>query len=90
LALPLLWALWRRGQAREDVWRATVDAHLLPHLLEARARGRAAVGFVPLALAAVLAVLALAGPSWRTVEQPVWQRRAPLVVALDLSGAILA
>ncbi|MCP2899145.1 VWA domain-containing protein, partial [Salmonella enterica subsp. enterica serovar Typhimurium] len=24
------------------------------------------------------------------VEQPVWQRRAPLVVALDLSGAILA
>ena len=35
----------------------------------------------------VLAVLALAGPSWRQVEQPLWQSRTPLVIALDLSSA---
>ena len=38
-------------------------------------------------LACALAVLALAGPAWRQVEQPLWQTRAPLVIALDLSSA---
>src|SRR5690606_15571528 len=37
-----------------------------------------------------IAVLALAGPSWRQGEQPLLQGEAPLVVALDLSSAILA
>ena len=33
LALPLLAWIWRRRAARANVWRANVDAHLLPHLL---------------------------------------------------------
>src|SRR5690606_5261382 len=35
-----------------------------------------------------LAVVALAGPSWQREPQPLWQARAPLVLALDLSGSI--
>ena len=69
LALPALWALWRMRQRRGNVWNGVVDAHLLPHLLEARARRRAAVGFVPLALAAVLAAAALP-PSISAIELP--------------------
>src|SRR3546814_17122222 len=32
----------------------------------------------------------MAGPSWRTGEQPLLQGEAPLVVVLDMSGAMLA
>jgi Ca-activated chloride channel family protein len=38
----------------------------------------------------VLAIIALAGPSWRQAQQPLWQTQTPLVIALDLSGAALA
>src|SRR5690606_3438339 len=41
-------------------------------------------------LGLALAFVALAGPSWRKIERPLWQTRAPLVVALDLSSATLA
>ncbi|HEY5970632.1 MAG TPA: tetratricopeptide repeat protein [Pseudoxanthomonas sp.] len=89
LALPALWGLWRVRQRHENVWRNVVDAHLLPHLLE---RGGEAVrGTVWMgALGYIIAVLALAGPSWRQGEQPLWQSHAPLVVAVDLSSAITA
>jgi Ca-activated chloride channel family protein len=89
LALPLLWAAWNARRKRESIWREVVDPHLLPHLL---ARGDASTrGFGLWAMIAyALAVLALAGPSWRQVEQPLWQTRAPLVIALDLSDAMLA
>ena len=89
-ALPLLLWWWRARQRRHSAWRDAVDPHLLPHLLEQRvgARGRGALWLGALGYA--LAVLALAGPSWRQVEQPLWQTRAPLVIALDLSSAMQA
>lgn len=89
LALPALWGLWQVRQRRGNVWRGVVDAHLLPHLLEAG--GKAARGAVWLgALGYALAVLALAGPSWRQIEQPLWQAQTPLVIALDLSSSSTA
>lgn len=89
LALPVLWSLWRVRQRRRNVWRNVVDAHLLPHLLDAG--GKAARGALWLgALGYALAVLALAGPSWRQTEQPLWQPQTPLVIALDLSSSSTA
>lgn len=90
LALPLLAVWWRRRRLREGVWQSLVDPHLLPHLLEKKADRRSRVGIGLAAVAYALAVLALAGPSWRQGEQPLWQTRTPLVIALDLSGAALA
>ncbi|HYM86125.1 MAG TPA: VWA domain-containing protein, partial [Pseudoxanthomonas sp.] len=89
LALPVLWGLWRARQRQQNVWRGVVDAHLLPHLLEKGGdtiRGALWMG----ALGYALAILALAGPSWRQGEQPLWQSQSPLVVALDLSSSITA
>lgn len=89
LALPALWVLWRHRQRRSNVWQGVVDAHLLPHLLE---RGGKAVrgGLWMGALGFVIAVIALAGPSWRQGEQPLWQSQSPLVIAVDMSSAIAA
>jgi len=89
LALPALWMLWRHRQRRSNVWQGVVDAHLLPHLLERG--GKAVRGGVWMgALGFVIAVIALAGPSWRQGEQPLWQSHSPLVVAVDMSSAIAA
>src|SRR5690606_13111774 len=86
--LPALaWLLRRRG-LHASAWRDAVDAHLLPHLIENRpARRHRTAAWLTL-LAAVLAIVALAGPSWQREPQPLWQARAPLVLALDLSGSI--
>ena len=90
LALPLLAAWWRARRRRASVWRGAVDAHLLPHLLDATPSGRGRWALPMVALGYALAVFALAGPSWRQVDQPLWQSQTPLVIALDLSSATLA
>ncbi|GAB6195569.1 VWA domain-containing protein [Lysobacter xanthus] len=90
LALPLFALLLRRRRAAGAPWERAIDPHLLPHLLEPgrtrRTRGRAALATVAYALA----VIALAGPAWRQVDEPLWQTREPIVMAVDLSSATLA
>ena len=89
LALPMLWGVWRLRQRQQHAWRDVVDAHLLPHLLETAGKTtRTAVWMA--ALGYLLAVLALAGPSWRQGEQPLWQSQTPLVIAFDLSSSMTA
>jgi Ca-activated chloride channel homolog len=91
LALPVLAWWWRSQAQRRNPWRDLVDAHLLPHLLEGAAEDRAHAWPRWLALcAAALAIVALAGPGIGKDEQPLWQAREPLVIALDLSSATLA
>ena len=91
LALPLLAWWWRARAQPRSAWQDAVDPHLLPHLLvaaEGSPRARLARGSGM--LAAALAVIAMAGPSVGKAEHPLWQAKAPLVVALDLSSSILA
>jgi Ca-activated chloride channel family protein len=90
LLLPLLAWWWRRRQRARSVWQGLVDPHLLSRLLESHGDRRSRAGLWLALLAHVIAVLALAGPSWRQLAQPLWQSRTPLVIALDLSTASLA
>ena len=89
LALPLLgWFGVRRNVAQAELSRL-VDAELLPHLLHGRAGNRR----LPLwlfALGWTLCTLALAGPTWSRVEQPLYASRAAQVVAISLSQRMLA
>ena len=87
LALPVIAWLWSRRLRRDNAWRASVDAHLLPHLLAPASNARTRGAMATALLACALAVLAMAGPAWRQVAQPSWQSRTPLVIALDLSSA---
>jgi Ca-activated chloride channel family protein len=87
--LPLLaWLGVRRSTAQLELSRL-VDAELLPHLL----RGRASNRSLPLwlfALGWMLCALALAGPSWNRISQPLYASRAAQVVAISLSQHMLA
>ena len=89
LALPVLWGVWKLGQRRANAWRGLVDAHLLAHLQVGGGRRQTLALFGSIA-AWILGTVALAGPSWRQEEQPLWQTRAPLMIALDLSDSISA
>ncbi|MBD1529235.1 VWA domain-containing protein [Xanthomonas citri pv. citri] len=86
LAIVPAAALWHWRRRDADVWRQSVDAHLLPELLDAGGR-RGWLGFVLAALTYALAVIAMSGPSWRQTERPVFQSSMPLVVVLDLSSS---
>ncbi len=90
LALPLLAWAWRRRRLRGNAWRATVDAHLLPHLIDRGEGARGIAALCALLLGFAVAVVALAGPSWRKGPQPLLQGEAPLVVALQMSSSMLA
>ncbi len=76
-------------QRRHTRWHEAVDAHLLSHLITSGGQRRW-WGRIALLLGLLLAVLALAGPSWRQVEQPLWESKTPLVVVMDLSSSIRA
>ncbi|GGY27712.1 membrane protein [Rhodanobacter panaciterrae] len=87
--LPLLvWLGARRNTAQLELSHL-VDVELLPHLL----RGRASSRQLPLWLFAsgwALCALALAGPSWNRINQPLYASRPAQVVAISLSQHMLA
>lgn len=89
LLLPLAWLCWRlrRRAGSRDVLARFCDAALLPHMM-VTLRGVARRRLLPFALAGVLGVLALAGPTAERVPQPVYREQAALVVLLDLSRSM--
>ncbi len=90
LALLLPW-LWTRGQRPSGDWSRVCDAHLLRWLSvgrEGKSRGKA--GPLAAAAAMVLAILALAGPSWVKLPDASFTARDARVIALDLSASMLA
>ncbi|TNF90069.1 MAG: VWA domain-containing protein [Gammaproteobacteria bacterium] len=92
LLLPLGLLLWRLFHAAYDSgsWRSVIDARLLPFVLSGSGERRRGWMRWLLSLAALLAILALAGPTWEKLPQPVYQRDTALIIALDLSRSMNA
>ncbi|MBS0557075.1 MAG: VWA domain-containing protein [Proteobacteria bacterium] len=91
VAVPLLWRALARSTVEAGAWRVAVDAHLLRHLLvsrDAQSHSRAPRWLA--ACAWVVACLALAGPAWERLPQPLYENRAARVFALELSPSMSA
>ncbi len=84
----LLWLAWQPGSSG-GAWRKACDPHLLPHLLVTGGT-RSRLPLVLLGLAWLIAVLALAGPTWAKRPQPVLQALEARVIVLDLSQSMAA
>ncbi len=69
-------------------WQNVVDPALAPFVLSRSAKRRSDYRWLLLGLGGVLAVMALAGPAWQRIEQPVFRSDQALVVALDLSRSM--
>lgn len=93
LAIPawLVLVVWVRRSARADpVWDEVCDPALAPYVVDGGTPGRSAVFHLLMAVAGALAIVALAGPAWRELPQPVFRGQAALVIALDVSRSMNA
>jgi Ca-activated chloride channel family protein len=82
--------LLHRRHASAGDWARVIAPVLLPWLLEQHATPqRQRLPWIALATWSI-AALALAGPSWRDLPQPVYRSEQPLVILFDLSPSMLA
>ncbi|TCT19532.1 Ca-activated chloride channel family protein [Thiobaca trueperi] len=86
----LLWALWRRSRSDASIWNRLVDPHLLPHLLVGETGSPRRWPLILLGVGWLLLVLALAGPVWERLPQPVFATTSQRVILLDLSPSLNA
>jgi Ca-activated chloride channel family protein len=88
--VPLLalgwWLLRRRRLSRS--WQSVVDSQLLPHLLIGKITAGSRLPAVLFTLVGLLVIIALAGPVWKQLPQPVYREQSALVIALDLSHSM--
>ena len=93
VALPLIWRALRARPRRRAAPGAASSTHICsPHLLvrDDGATDRSRSPRVLALPAFVLACLALAGPAWEQLPQPLYQNKAARVIALELSATMLA
>lgn len=93
LALPLgalIVVAYLRGEDPRYRWRHLISEHLLPHLLVASTGSRQLRPVHVLAVAWVVAVVALAGPTWQREPSPFTEDTAALVVALHVGETMRA
>ena len=71
----LLWLMWQR-RLRSQSWQRVVDPQLLVHLLIGKAARQGPWAMVATAVGGTLAILALAGPAWHQLPQPVFRQQS--------------
>ncbi len=92
LLILLAVVLWLLLVRRYDSgsWRAVIDERLRPFVLSDSGQNqREWTRWIPAAVA-LLAIIALAGPTWERLPQAVYHKDSALVIALDLSRSMNA
>ncbi|MEA3347703.1 MAG: VWA domain-containing protein [Pseudomonadota bacterium] len=91
-ALPvglLLLARLKRQEPGKSQWYKVCDHHLLEHLLVGEAKIQQKRVYSSLLIMLSLATLALAGPAWERLPQPLFRAAGGRVIVLDLSLSML-
>ncbi len=86
LPLALLWIFSNKIQRKAHNWTKVCDPHLLPHLLIHQAGTRGLAMWILMAIGWLIAVIALAGPAWDRLPQPVYKQDINRVIVFDLSN----
>ncbi len=88
--LPALWLAWRswHSQNRHSDWSNVVDAELLPHLLDSQPSTSRRWWPLFLLIAWIITAIALSGPAWKKLPQPLYMQESALVILLDLSRSM--
>ena len=90
LVLAVFLFLSFKNKLNQSNWAEVCDAELLPYILQDKPSPQSRWLFGGLSLAAVLAIIALAGPTWERLPTPAFRNDAALVIALDLSQSMYA
>ena len=75
---------------RKSTWDQYIAPELMPHLLVSHDERQRHSPIALLVLAWLLAVLALAGPVWERLPQPIAERENALVIITDMSRSLYA
>lgn len=88
--IPLVILLWLMIKKRlgSRSWESICDESLLPYVLIGRVTGKTQRTTLLTALGGLLTIVALAGPAWEKLPQPVFSNKSSLVIALDLSRSM--
>jgi len=87
-AVVALAVLLAKRQLGAGQWREVIDPVLMPYVLS-RTPGRGIDHrWWLLGLAGIVAAVAMAGPAWQRIDQPVFRAEQAIVVALDLSRSM--
>lgn len=89
IPLIILIILLSRRQLHTGIWSTICSKDLMPYIIVKKAKQ----SYVPYLLAFIafsLLIIALAGPAWQLISQPLIKAQSGLVIALDLSPAMNA
>ena len=90
IPLLLFIALYLTSKATSRSWKAVCDNQLLPYILTAGGRKASKLPMLLVFIATSISIVALAGPVWKKLPQPVFREESALVIALDLSQSMHA
>jgi len=86
--LVVIAVLLARGKLGSGNWQSVIDPELMPFVLS-RDPGRGTdYRWWLMGIGGVVALVAMAGPAWQRIEQPVFRAEQALVLALDLSRSM--
>ncbi len=77
-----------KRKATVQLWESVCDAHLLPHVLVGTTGAKSSSPIILVGLGWTLALVALAGPVWSQLPQPVFRAESALVIVLDVSRSM--
>jgi Ca-activated chloride channel family protein len=91
--IPLIYLViknYRHGSSSTAHWTKVCDRELLPYLLEKSSGKNSAFTFWLGSFVALLAIFALAAPTWQRLPAPAFRNNSALVIALNLSESMNA
>lgn len=91
-AIPVAFVLWKMAKQHltNKHWESVCDSNLLPYILVGKSGRKRYSNVILTSIVGLLAVIALAGPTWERLPTPVFEKESALVIALDLSVSMFA
>mgnify|MGYP000502650859 FL=1 len=89
--LGLFWALYllKKHRINQSGWHQLIPQHLAKVLVDGSASSKPFSLFIPF-LIGLLTIIALAGPTWKKLPQPVYQLARGSVIIMDMSYSMYA
>ena len=88
-AIIFVVAMWRVN-SNITAWDKAIDKNLLPFLLDRSKNAAQRTPLLLLLLAWIVSTVAMAGPVWEQLPQPVQKREDAIVIVMDLSLSMFA
>jgi len=90
IPLMLLVVLIRKTTAKQSGWQSVIPSHLYQYMVIGKTEMGAKPPMWMLAFVWIVSVIALAGPTWERLPQPVYQLKMGHVIVIDMSLSMRA